>query len=138
MTGSIQLRINTSVQTFPAEIANFALQSCTFCNRKALSSFCSSCSLPQPAQLPGLKPRPSTPAPGSQGCDSRMLHCPGEPHSSTFGQSTPAKVGDLQHLENRSPESTAQLPSNLRSATADLGEPYGSISAGKLGQDWEK
>lgn len=29
------------------------------------------CSLPQPAQLPGLKPRPSTPAPGPQGCDSR-------------------------------------------------------------------
>lgn len=37
MTGSIQLRINTLVQTFPAEITNFALQFCTFYTRKALS-----------------------------------------------------------------------------------------------------
>lgn len=53
--------------------------------------------------------------------------------------SIPTRQGwDLQHLENRSPESTAQLPSNPRPASADLGEAYCSISAGKLGQDWEK
>lgn len=53
--------------------------------------------------------------------------------------SIPTRQGwDLQHLENRSPESTAQLLSNPRPATADLGEAYCSISAGKLGQDWEK
>lgn len=45
MTGSIQLRI--LAQTFPAKVTNFALQFCTFYDRKALSSLCSSCSLPQ-------------------------------------------------------------------------------------------
>lgn len=53
--------------------------------------------------------------------------------------SIPTRQGwDLQHLENRSAENTAQLPSNPRPATADLGEAYCSIAAGKLGQDWEK
>lgn len=56
MTGSIQLRINTLVQTFPAEIKNFALQFCTFYDRKALRSLGSSCSLSQPAL--GLSPGP--------------------------------------------------------------------------------
>lgn len=102
MTGSIQLRINTLVQTFPAEITNFALQLCTFHNRKALSSLGSSCSLPQAAQL---KARASSPAPGSQGCDSRAGCFTAQEEALGLGLNiwqVPTSQGwDLQHLEKQ-------------------------------------
>lgn len=59
---------------FSSDISCRNYKFCTavlYFDRKALSSLGSSCSLPHLAQLPELKPRPSTPAPGSQGCDSR-------------------------------------------------------------------
>lgn len=101
LTGSIELRINTSVQTFPAEMTN----------RKALSSLGSSCSLPQ------LKPRPSSAAPGSQGCDSRAGCFTAQGEALGLGLNIwqiPTSQGwDLQHLEKRSPESSAAIQAEI-------------------------